>query len=123
MTPVLVMTAAALLLWAGAAVAGDGRLRSDVLWGTVGPLVAAGVTWLWIARAYAGAPGKLTAAMVTAGAFYAVFFGIYLAVVLEWTSVRSIPFVVSFTGAFVLFYGIEAFFLRRLLQQHGTPGS
>jgi len=62
------------------------------------------------------ARGQADVAMVGAGVFYGGVFRDHLAVVLEWTPVRSIPFVVSFTIAFVLFYGWKRSILRRLLQ-------
>ncbi len=117
------MALAALAVWGVTAVVGDARLGFDVALGTLGPLVGAGVTWLWIERAHAKDPAKLTSPMVAAFGFHAVFLGLYLAAVLGWTSVRSIPFVLCFTGSFVLFHAMEAFFLHRLLRQSGASGS
>jgi hypothetical protein len=43
-----------------------------------------------------------------------VFFGAYLTVGLRVLSLRPVPFVVSFTGYFIVLYLIEALYLKRL---------
>lgn len=123
MKPVGLMLLAAVSAWVAASALGDVRLRFDVGLGLLGPLFVAGTTWLWMERTYLREPAKLTSLMIAAFGFKLVFFGVYVAAVLAWTSVRSVPFAVSFAGAFVSFHLLEAFFLHRLFQGAGASSS
>ena len=44
----------------------------------------------------------------------AVFFGVYVAVMLRPLALRATPFVASFTGYFIALHMMEALFMRRL---------
>ena len=123
MTLVGLMGGAALLAWVAALLWGDVGLPLDVGLGVVGPFCVAAGTWLLIERTYRRSPAKLTARMTAGFGFQLVFFAVYLAAVLKGTSVRSMPFVAAFTGSFVVFHTMEAFFLRRLFQDGGASGS
>jgi hypothetical protein len=56
----------------------------------------------------------LTDVMVAGLAVKAVFFGVYVVVMLRGLDLRPAPFVGSFTGFFIALYGLEALFLKRL---------
>jgi hypothetical protein len=91
-------------------------LNPEVFWGMAGPLLATVGTWLAIAVTHSRAPGQLNSVMVAGFALKAVFFGAYVVVMLRGLDLRPVPFVVSFTGYFIVLYAMEALFLRRLLR-------
>ena len=80
----------------------------------LGPLVAVCVTWIIAERFYNVHPEGSTAVMIKAFAAKMLFFGLYVTVMLRVLSLRPVPFIVSFTGFFIVLYFIEALYLRRL---------
>ena len=82
----------------------------------LGPLVATTATWLVTERTYRVAPQRLTGVMVGGLAIKAVFFAVYVAVMLRGLEVRPRPFVFAFTAFFIGLYGLEALFLKRLFK-------
>ena len=86
----------------------------EVALGVAGPLVASVGTWLLMERAYRRHPERLTALMLKAFAAKMVFFAAYVAIVLNLFVLRPIPFVVSFTIAFITLHFIQALGLGRL---------
>jgi hypothetical protein len=113
------MAAAGVGSWLAATAAGGGQAGVEVLLGMLGPLAAVIVSWVVAERTYRTNPGRLTAVMIAGFAAKMVFFGAYVAVVLNVLAFRPIPFVASFTGHFIGLYGMEALYLRRLFL-HGT---
>jgi hypothetical protein len=91
-------------------------LNPELFWGMAGPLVAMVATWLAVVLTHRSAPERLAGVMMTGFALKAVFFGVYVVVMLRVLAMRPIPFVVSFTGYFIALYAMEALFLRRLLR-------
>ena len=108
------MAGASLLSWLMIALIVDRRTSVAVLWGMLGPLAVATVTWVLSERTYRRHPESLTALMITAFGGKMVFFGAYVAVVLEWLSQPAVPFVASFTTYFIALHLCEALLLRRL---------
>lgn len=114
MKPLWSMIGASLLIWAAVVgVAGAGRAVEGLL-GVAAPLAAAGGSWVAAERTYRTRPERLTMVMMSAFAAKLVFFGAYVVVVLGVLSRRPVPFVVSFTGCYIVLHGLEAFYLRRL---------
>jgi hypothetical protein len=103
-------------------VATGGRLHPELFFGMLAPLVAACGTWIVTERAYRTNPQALTGVMVTGLAVKAVFFGVYVVVMLRGLDLRPAPFVASFTGYFVALYGLEALFLKRLFASGSGRG-
>jgi hypothetical protein len=101
------------------AVAGE-RASPELLYGMAGPLVAAAGTWLVTARMARTNPAGLTGVMVVGMAVKALFFAVYVAVVLRVLDARPRPFVFSFTAYFIALYGFEALLLRRLFAEAAT---
>jgi hypothetical protein len=99
------------------------HLNPEALLGMLGPLVSALATWVVVARA-AAVPERVTGVMVTGLAVKMVFFGVYVAGMLMGAGLRPVPFVTSFTGAFIALHAMEAAFLRRLFaeMQRSSPG-
>ena len=67
-----------------------------------------------IERTYRMVPERLTAVMIAGLGIKAVFFGVYVAVMLRPLALRATPFVASFTGYFIALHMMEALFMRRL---------
>ncbi len=104
MRPIAWMVTTSVTSWLAAAVVVERRTSVEVLWGMLGPLAVAIGTWLAVERAKRQKPfaGKM------------VFFGAYVAVMLRVLRLRPAPFVISFTGFFIILYLMEALYLRRL---------
>jgi hypothetical protein len=113
--PIAWMVGAAVVSWVAVS-AVDRSLHPELLWGLAGPLVSTVVTWMAIARTHGAAPERLNSVMVAGFALKAVFFGVYVVVMLRVLAMRPVPFVVSFTCYFIALYAMEALFLRRLLR-------
>jgi hypothetical protein len=120
MTPIASMAALGVLSWLVVAAAGGTRINPEAFYGMVAPLGSAVATWIAVQRAFAAAPGALTAVMITGFALKMVFFGLYVAVMLKVMHLRPVPFIVSFTGYFIALYAMEAWFLRRLTANSNT---
>jgi hypothetical protein len=86
----------------------------EILFGLAGPLLVATGSWILIERVYRLSPERLTGVMAAGFAGKMVFFGAYVVVALTVLSLRPIPFVASFTSAFIGLHLIEALCLRRL---------
>lgn len=90
--------------------------RPAVLLGMAGPLLAACGSWVAAERTYRLRPEALTAVMVGGFAAKAVFFGVYVAVVVRVLAPQYGVFVASFTGYLVGLYLVEALYLRHLFR-------
>jgi hypothetical protein len=88
-----------------------------VVFGIFGPLMVAIASWTLAERTWRRQPAMLTAVMITAFAGKLIFFAAYVALMLSVLSLRPIPFVASFTTAFIALHLAEALALKRLLQQ------
>ena len=107
-----ILSSAAIVALLGDEVTAD--LRLAVWLGMLGPLVATMCAMLAMNLAYRRSPASLTGVMVKAFVAKMVFFGGYVALVVEAGWVRPVPFAISFTSYFVVLHMIEAFRLRRL---------
>lgn len=119
MTPLLGMSAAA--VGAAAVAVAAGAPAREIGLGLAGPLVAGLASWAAMARTARAAPGRMTAVMLQAFAVKAVFFGVYVAVVLRGLRPDATSFVVSFAGFFIGIYVMEALYLQRLMSGTRYP--
>ena len=108
------MIAVSVLSWVIVAGAAGGRANPEVLYGMVGPLAVAAVSWVVTKRTYAAAPERLMGVLITGMAVKAVFFGAYVVVMLRILALRPGPFIASFTSYFIALHMMEALFMRRL---------
>jgi hypothetical protein len=92
-------------------VLGDARA---VLLGTIGPLLAALVTWVAVERTHAREPSRVSGVMIVLFGVKMVSYPAYVVAVVLLLEAGSTAFVVSFTCQIVLLYGVEALYLRRL---------
>ena len=113
MKPVWWMILGSVGSWLCAAAVLGERANPELLYGMAGPLVAAIGTWLVTVRTSRVNPAGLTGVMVVGMAVKALFFAVYVAVMLRVLDLRPRPFVISFTAYFIALYGIEALLLRR----------
>jgi hypothetical protein len=88
--------------------------RSEVWLGMLGPLVSAAVSWIAMERQCRANRAGLAGLMIRAFAAKMIFIGAYVAIVLSVSWVRPVPFVVSFTGFFLVLHITEAIGLHRL---------
>jgi hypothetical protein len=91
----------------------------EVWLGMTGPLAAALAARIATDRAHKRHPTGVTSLLIKAFAGKMIFFAAYISLVLTATSVRAVPFVISFTIYFLAFHVTEAICLHRLF----TPGS
>jgi len=113
------MSAAALGSAAVAVTIAGRQTAAEVLLGMLAPLAAATVSWILTERTHRREPARVTGLMIGAFGAKMLFFGAYVAVMLEVIGLHPAPFVVSFTSYFVALYLVEALLLRRLF---GTGG-
>ena len=107
--------AGASLAAAALTIAVVGRAHAaEVLLGMAAPLCAACVSWVLTERTYRRDPPALTGMMTAAFGAKMLFFGVYVALMVQVVGLRPIPFVASFTGYFVALYLTEALLMRRL---------
>ena len=90
------------------------RTAGGVLLGMLAPLAAASVSWVLTERTFKHDPQRLSGLMIRAFGAKMLFFGAYVAVMLEVVAVRPVPFVASFTAYFIALYLTEALLMRRL---------
>ena len=114
MKPVGWMVGASVVSWLVVARMAGAGANPEVLYGMLGPLVVAAVSWIVIERTYTSNPERLTGVMVQGLAIKAVFFGAYVVSMLRVIGLRPVPFVVSFTSYFIALHVTEALFMRRL---------
>jgi hypothetical protein len=98
----------ALRVWLGA------EAGPDLVFGFLGPFVAAAVSWIAMERRYRSRPETLTGLMITAFVAKMLFIGAYVTVVLVTSAVRPVPFAISFTSFFLALHIAEAIGLYRL---------
>ena len=91
-----------------------------VIAGILGPLAAVGGSWALMVRTFRRSPAQLTAVMTAAFAVKMLFFAVYVTLAVAVLALPPVPFVVSFTTAFVALYAAEAVELRSLLAGPST---
>jgi hypothetical protein len=114
MKPVQWMVGGSVTSWLAAAALLGTRTSLEVLCGMIAPLVVATGTWMLTERTYRRNPEQLTSLLILAFGAKLVFFGTYVAVMLNVMSLRPVPFVAGFVGYFIALHLTEALYLRRL---------
>lgn len=88
----------------------------EIFIGMVAPLLVTIFSIAWIKHVSKADPGKITATMTKSFFIKMVLFALYFIIILRFYTFETIPFVISFTGFFILFYIIEAIFLQKLFK-------
>jgi hypothetical protein len=117
MTPAWWMAALSIATWLAAATFPGIEADREIAFGMLGPLAGALGTWILVERTYTTRPERLTGLMIAAFMAKAVFFGVYVTVMLKALSLRPVAFVTSFTTYFIALHVAEAVCLRRLFQR------
>ena len=119
MMPLVWMVGVGLGAWALATLLSPVAVNPAAPAGIAGPLASAAITWLVVARTYATSPERLTRVMILGFAAKAVFFAVYLVVLLRGVALDARVFVVSFVTSLIVFHVMEAHSLRRLFAGAG----
>jgi hypothetical protein len=114
MTPVASMIGAGLLAWLATTLGFGADTATATFYGVAAPLAVGVATWRMAEHTYRRDPAALTGLMMAGFVAKMVFFGAYVALVIEVLSQPAVPFAVSFTGSFIALHLIEALALRRL---------
>ena len=89
---------------------------NEIFLGMIAPLVV-GIVSIQISKnVYQKSPEKLTTSLTKSFFIKMVLYALYFIVILSFYNFEPIPFVISFTGFFILFYVIEAVLLQKLIQ-------
>lgn len=88
----------------------------EIFIGMIAPLLVTIFSIAWIKHVSKADPGKITATMTKSFFIKMVLFALYFIIILRFYTFEPIPFVISFTGFFILFYIIEAIFLQKLFK-------
>ena len=90
---------------------------TPVFGGIIGPLLAALATWVVVTRAHRRNPAGVMNVMLAAFLVKAVFFGVYVVVMIKVLELEPVPFIVSFTAAFITLYAIQGLLFARLFRR------
>ena len=114
MKPLITMVGAGLLVGLMATSLLGMPVVLETALGTLGPLVAACGSWIVIERTMKREPSQVTPMMLKLFAVKMLFFGAFVVSAVLGLHLRPVPFMVSFTSAFVVMYLLEALYLQRL---------
>ena len=89
----------------------------EIFLGMISPLLIGISNLILVEKIYRKEPEKLTSFMAKAFWGKMVLYGVYFSFILGWYSLQAIPFVVSFTGYFVTFHIMEAFYFCYLFKE------
>lgn len=88
----------------------------EIFIGMIAPLLVAIFSIAWIKNVFKADPGKITATMTKSFFIKMVLFALYFIIIMSFYTFEPTPFVISFTGFFILFYIIEVIFLQKLFK-------
>jgi hypothetical protein len=114
MKPLLTMVGAGLVVGLVATIVFGMQASLEAAVGTAGPLLATCGSWMVIERTMRRDPTQVTPTMLTLFAAKMLFFGLFVVAALVGLHARPVPFLASFTSAFITLYLIEAIHLQRL---------
>jgi hypothetical protein len=116
------MAGASLVSWLAVSAVGGDRVNPEALYGMLGPLASACITWAAIDHTWRSEPTRLTGVMIVGFAAKLAFFALYVAIMIRVLDLRPGPFVTAFVSYFVALYAMQALFLRRLTApREGAP--
>jgi len=109
-----------ILLGIGLAVLAGGfflpQYKNEILIGMLAPLLVSIFSIYLNKSTFIRHPEKLTSTLIKSFIFKMVLYALFFIVVLSIYDFEPNPFIISFTGFFILFYVIEAVFLQKLIQ-------
>ena len=92
----------------------------EIWLGMLGPLVVVGAGWIVVERTERQQSVNMTRIQVQLLVAKLVFVGGYVTAILGMSPARPVPFAMSFTGYFLVLYGVEAIALYRLMRPRFT---
>jgi len=92
------------------------QFTNEIFLGMIAPLVICIITIQISQNTFQKSPEKLTASLAKSFLVKMVLYALYFIVILSFYAFEPIPFVISFTCFFIIFYMIEAVFLQKLMQ-------
>ena len=119
MIPIAWMAGASVLSWLAVSAVGGSRVNPEALYGMLGPLAGACLTWAVVDRTWRADPTRLTGVMIVGFAAKLAFFALYVAIMIRVLALRPGPFVVAFVSYFIALYAMQALFLKRLTAPQG----
>jgi hypothetical protein len=121
MKPVLWMIAVSVVGWLAATVFVGREDSLAIFVGMLGPLVATIVSWVLSDRTYRRNPLRMRGVMILAFMAKIVFFGLYIAVMLQVLGLPLGSFLISFTLYFIGLHFAQALLLHRLFSTGMSP--
>jgi hypothetical protein len=91
-----------------------------VMGGLAGPLVATIVSSILVTRSFRRNPASVTNLMIAAFMVKAVFFALYVVVMIKVFALDLVPFAVSFGASFIVLYSVQAAMFSRLFRRAQT---
>jgi hypothetical protein len=119
MTPTVLMIVLSLGSWLALVLMAGRQFIPEFTAGLAGPLVVAVVSWTLVARTYRTHPERVTQLLLSGFMAKALFFGVYVVVMVRGVGLEPVPFALSLGGSFVTLFAIQALSMRRLF----TPGA
>ena len=113
-TPIAWMAGASLVSWLAVKAVGGDAVNPEALYGMLGPLAAACITWVAVYQTWRSNPVGLTGVMIVGFAAKLAFFALYVAIMIRVLELRPVPFVLAFVSYFIALYAMQALFLKRL---------
>lgn len=90
--------------------------KIEIFIGMLSPLMISIISIQLTKNIFSKNPEKLTSTLIKSFIFKMIFFAVYFIIILTIYTFEPIPIIISFTGFFILFYVIEAIFLKNLIQ-------
>jgi hypothetical protein len=87
---------------------------SEIFLGMAAPLLLSIVSIMWSESSFKKSPQHLTNTLVKSFIVRAIFLAVYFILIFTYYDFEQIPFIISFTGFFIIFYVIEALFIQKL---------
>lgn len=89
---------------------------SELLWAMLGPW-GVGVLTLWSARrTYERDPEQLTGLMLKSFVGKMIFYGIYITLLIVFSTISKVPFIIGFAVYFIVLHIIEALYFQSIFK-------
>jgi len=87
---------------------------SEIFLGMAAPLLLSIVSIMWSESSFKKSPQHLTNTLIKSFIVRAIFLALYFILIFTFYNFEPIPFIISFTSFFIIFYVIEALYLQKL---------
>jgi hypothetical protein len=90
----------------------------EIFLGMIAPLLIGVFSIMTTTAKFKKEPENLTKAMTKNFFIKIIVYGLYVTVILGFYTFNEIPFIVSFVGFFIILYGLEAYYLKKLFKKN-----